>query len=490
MTIAPDDAWVYARRSRKSDDQASVNAQIERALDEIREHGWRHAGTLNEEISASRYARKARDAWGDLLDIVRAGKAGIIVLWESDRGDRTLTSWSAFLDLCRETGTRIYITGTGRLYDLASHADWKTLATDGVDNDHFSRKLSGNVKRGKGYAMRHGRPAGQTPYGYKVQYNVDTSKIAGWAIIPDRAAIVREIIRRVGKAEPVNTVKEDLDKRGIPGPTGGMWNTRSVRHIARNPAYAGLVALPDGTYAERQVQEDGAEWPPLVERGEWEKAKAVLDARARGPMSRPGGVKHLMTNLADCDCGGVLTSQGAGMYACRTGHMSVRGWWLDEVVSLNVKEWLRKPEARRALVVDTGPRVAVLRSEVAELEERRKKYVRRAAEGDEDADEILAELRPKIAAKKRELDEVTVVPAVRELIQAGDRIDQVWEDMTVQARRAAIAAVTGITVSRVPKGSTRDVRDDIDRVVFDWRPQGKRKGPGGRLHPAGKLATS
>jgi DNA invertase Pin-like site-specific DNA recombinase len=476
MTIARDDAWIYARRSRKSDTHASVEAQTERALDEITQHGWRHAGTLDEEISASRFARKDREAWPKLLELIKDGKVGVVVLWESNRGDRTLESWAGFLELCRVTGTRIYVITHEHLYDLNIARDWETLASEGVKNHAFSNQLSSDISRGKRLAMRRGRAQGPPPYGYRAAYNPDTGKTAGWEIAGDQAAIVREVIARAGASVPMKEIARDLNERGVPTRTGAAWDATTVRGMARNPAYAGLLLLPDGTLAERQEQADGARWPAIVERGEHEAAVAVLDGRASG--SRPGRVTHLMGNLAACDCGQMIHSHGRANYACRAGHMVVRGWWLDEIVSFSVKAYLRKPAARDAFETDSGPRAARLRAELDALGRRRKRYVALAADGDEDADDVLAELRPKITAARRELDAVTIVPALRELLTAED-MDEAWKSLTVQARRAAISAVTGVTVARVPKGATREQRDDEERVQFDWQPQDVRRRPRG-----------
>src|SRR5271165_2238762 len=153
MATGGDDAWIYTRRSRVSADQASIEDQEDRGRESCAEHGWRVAGILSEEKSASRYGKKERGDWAELLRLVGAGEAPILVLWESNRGDRTLTTWSAFLDLCRDKGTRIYIISHERLYNPANHRDWKTLAEDGVNNAYFSEQLSAVVRRGKRQAM-------------------------------------------------------------------------------------------------------------------------------------------------------------------------------------------------------------------------------------------------------------------------------------------------------------------------------------------------
>lgn len=480
MENAQRDAWVYARRSRVSKDAASISDQDERGQEACREHGWRHAGTLREEVSASRFARKTRGAWEELLRLISAGTVGVLVLWESNRGDRTLTSWSQFLDLCRETKTDIYVISHERLYNLANHRDWKVLASDGVDNTYFSEQLSVTVKRGKAFAMRKGRPAGQTPYGYRVIYSRDAARTAGWEIVDDHARVVREIIERVGKSEPLTHIRDDLNNRSIPSPSGSAWGTTTIRHIAKNPAYAGLVRLADGTYAARQPQEDGAQWPPLVTRGQWEAAREVLASRMVGP--REGGVKHMMTGLVKCECGQWVNSSGAHGYACATGHMYVREEWLDAVVRQYICERLARDDARDLFIIDNNPDNERINAEIKTLQERRAKFRSMAARGQIEPDalaDIEGEIAPQIAAAERQLRPVAVPPAVAELIDA-DNAFAAWDGFTIQARRTVIAAVTGITLRRIPRNAPAAVRDDVERVQFDWVPQPPRRGPGGR----------
>lgn len=486
MTLSRDDTWIYTRRSRVSADQASIEDQESYGRAACAEHGWRLAGVLSEEVSASRYSRKERGDWAELLRLIDAGEVSILILWESNRGDRTLTSWSAFLDLCRAKGTRIYVVVHERLYDLRRARDWKTLASDGVDNAYFSEQLSAVTQRGKRAAMGKGRPASPVPYGYRVHYDEASGKTAGWRIVPEEAKVVRDIIRRVTRAEPVTHVAAALNERGIAAPWGGRWDRSTVRRVAGNCAYAGLVRLADGGYAERQPQKDGAAWPAIVTRAQWEAAVAVLSSRATG--ARPGAARHLLAGIARCQCGGWLQAHKQAGYSCRDGDMYILRGWLDEFVTEAVCARLARDDARDLFAVDDEPRRAALRSELKELTGRRSGFRKRAALGkiSEDAlQEIEDALNPEIASREAELGRVTHVPAVAELVQAGD-VRAAWDSMTLQARRAAVAAVTGITVRKMPRTATRAERYAVGRVVLDWQPQPPRKGPGGRARASAR----
>lgn len=483
MTTGGDDAWVYTRRSRVSVDQASTEDQEERGREAIGEHGWPFGGVLSEEVSASRYAKKARSDWPVLLEKITAGMVGILLLWQSSRGDRKLSEWASFLELCVAHSTRIYVMADERLYDPRNKADWKVLASQGVDNDYFSRNLSVEVTRGKRGAMRKGRPASPVPYGYRVHYNEATGGTAGWRVVEEEADVVREIVRGVGSAVPLPVIVASLNARGIPSPTGRQWTRETLQKLAPNPAYAGLVRLGDGRHAERQPQKDGATWPPIVDRAEWEAVMALRASRTTGP--RPGAVRHLLGGLVACECGGSLRVSHDG-YQCHTGDLSLkRRAPLDEWVRDVTCETLSLPDARDMFLRDDSPRVAILQGELRTLTERRTGFRKKAARGaiDEDAlEEIEAEINPDITRLERELGGLRGlrVPALAAAIGSGD-VRGWWDAQEVQARREVIAAVTGITIRKVPKWAQSAQRADwAARVLFDWRPQPAKRGPGGR----------
>jgi DNA invertase Pin-like site-specific DNA recombinase len=493
-TSPPNDAaWIYTRRSRVSVDQASIEDQETHGRAALDEHGWHLAGVLSEEVSASRYGKKERGDWAELLRLVEAGEVGVLVLWESNRGDRTLTTWSAFLDLCRDKGTCIYVVSHERLYNPRNHRDWKNLATDGVDNAYFSEQLSVSVTRGKRGAMAKGRPQSPVPYGYAVRYNPETGRTAGWVMVPEEAEIVREISRRVRAAEPIGRIVTDLLARGVPGPTAGtswkdgtpksgVWLRGTVRGIAANHAYAGLVRLGDGRYAERQAQKDGAEWPPIVTRTQWEDAVAVVSSRATGP--RPGAAVHLLSGIARCECGGWL--RGAPRdngYRCRNSDMHIQMEVLDNFVRNVICERLSRDDALDMFVRDDTPQIAILESEIKEWEARRtaaRKMFARGTIGEDALQEIEDEIAPEIDRREREISASRKVPALSEAINSGN-VRAWWDRQEVQARREVIAAVTGITVRKVPGGrkAPRSAHEDLAaRVVFDWKQQSpKRRGP-------------
>lgn len=470
MTNATDPAVVYLRRSRDPHHVASLADQERHGRADVAAQGWELAAVLGDAgRSASRFAKKGRPGWDELLGMIEAGQARIIVLWESNRGDRKLTEWSAFLDLCRERGVLIRIVTHERTYNVSNHRDWKTLAEDGVSSAHFSETLSADVRRGQAGAALRGEPYGPVPFGYKAVYSERTGKREGWKIDPPSDDIVRHIVIWIGAGKPVLALERDMRSRGQTSPLGLEWRQSTIRKMAANPVYAGLRKLPDGTLVE-------GKWPAIVTRQQWADACAALDSRRT--QARPGKQKHLLSHLARCaECKSPLVvhqRHGTMYYRCKDSCFSVYYEWLDKLVTDVICERLSRPDARELFKTD-DKRPAQLESEVATLIARRSGFRKKAATGaiEEDAlAEIEAELNPLIAAKQADLDAAAIPAALRDIVTSGD-VRAAWAGYEVQQRRSVIAAVTGIKVSR-PARQWRRMVVSTDLVEFDWKPQSRR----------------
>lgn len=465
-------AVLYKRKSRDPHNLASIEDQDRLGRADVDEQGWQLLDALDDAgRSASRFATKGRPAWVELLGMIEARQVGVVVLWESNRGDRKLTEWSGFLDLCRERGVLIRVVSHERTYDVRNHRDWKTLAEDGVSNAHFSEQLSSVVRRGIAGAALRGEPYGPVSYGYRAIYSETSGKREGWVRVPELAEHVEFIVDWIGAHKPVMALENDLFERGVKSPSGkDRWDQSTLRDMARNPVYAALRRLLDGTLVE-------GKWPKIVERQQWLDACAALDGRK--PMARPGRQKHLLSHLAVCaECGEPMVGKRREdrlYYRCKASCFSIRYEWLDDVVSGVTVARLSRPDAREVFRLD-DKRSAAVADELATLKARRDSFRNKAAEGDLDADALAViegKLNPRIVAKQQELDVLTIPPALHKILGAED-VAAEWATMPVQARRAIISALCdSITVSRPPRRwrwmVLPDPADFGELVTFEWK---------------------
>lgn len=456
-------AWIYARVSKDKNERASVTDQETAGRSIIAAEGWELAGVSKDnDRGASRYSRGDRPGWDEVRAALGRGEFGVLILWETSRGDRKLSQWAAFLDACRDRGVLIHVISHGRTYDLKNARDYRSLAEDGVDNAYETDRHSGRVKRGINGARLRGQPHGMTPYGYRRDYHPKTGKFVTLRIEPAEAEVVREIIRRIGHYEPVKTIARDLEERGVPGPAGGGWDPSTMRYLAKNPLYTGHLRLADGSL------KDG-DWPAIITVADWNAAVVVLAGRGG---TRPGKQRHLLTGLGECHhCGGGLVARmrrGNPEYSCKKGCFYCPQEWLNEWVSEVICARLARPDARDLFRSD-DKRSAELQIKLTELERRHEEFAVRAARGKLSAtalERIEEELLPEIEAVRRERDALSLPPALREILTAPD-VRKAWAGMDIRAQRAIIAAVTGIKVS---KANSRSERTSTDRVTFTQQP--------------------
>ena len=133
-------AVIYARQSQ--DSQRSTDEQAQAGRSRASLEGWPVHDVYRDGVSASRHSSATRRNWTRLVADLDRPEVGVLWLWESSRGDRTLSSWAAMLDRCREHRVRIFVETHDQLYDMTVPRDWKILADDGVDSAYESDKVS------------------------------------------------------------------------------------------------------------------------------------------------------------------------------------------------------------------------------------------------------------------------------------------------------------------------------------------------------------
>lgn len=261
--------------------------------------------------SASRYARKEREEFPKLVELIKSGVGDVLIMFELARGQRDLAVYVELRDLCIAVGLNFWLLG-GRLYDLRDRYDRQSLNNQAMQAEDLSEGISENVQRGINGAAAEGRPAGITPYGYVREYDKRTKALLGQ--YPDnevleataadgvvtqysRAGVIRDIYRLVAKGKTLKAVATELNRRGVPSPGGKTWRSTTVRAQVLNPAYAAKRVLRGA------IATDGI-WEPLVDDEVfWAVAERLSDPERR--TRKPGKSKWLLSYWVTCgECGG------------------------------------------------------------------------------------------------------------------------------------------------------------------------------------------
>lgn len=332
-------AAVYERVSRfdsKRDtdrrEARSIERQNRQNAEACDRFGWSATRfTADAGLSASRFAGRNggsnREDYRRMLAAIRAGEFDVLVLHEASRASRELENWAGLLNLCRATGTRVYVTSHGREYDLSNGRDYRSLAEDGIDSTYESEKLSMRIRTGKALAKEDGRPQGHPPYGLRSVYNARTGAYTGQEPDPATTPVVAGILTRAAAGEAWSVIARDLTGRGIPSPSGGTWSAETVKAIAGRAVYAefGIVTVAASLAARNRL----------------------ADAQRKG--ERPSATVFRYSEVMACAaCGSPVRGsvrRGRAVYHCRRGCAYVDAAAADQFIDAVAIERLSRPDA-------------------------------------------------------------------------------------------------------------------------------------------------
>ena len=219
----------YARASSGKDTMLhSLSAQVSKYSAEIQQHkGWQYAGVYADEAYTG--TRANRPEFQRLLEDCRAGKIDIIITKSVSRFARnTLTLLSVLRELT-DLGIAVFFereniwsnSGDGELMltILASYAQEE------------SRSVSENCKWRIRKGFENGQPYGVfSLYGYRIKHGE-------FHIVPEEAAVIREIFSDYLSGMGVEAIMKKLRARGIKS------GRHCIKGALRNEKYIGDLLL-------------------------------------------------------------------------------------------------------------------------------------------------------------------------------------------------------------------------------------------------------
>jgi DNA invertase Pin-like site-specific DNA recombinase len=353
---------------------ASVGQQHQENERAAATHGFELAEPYREPeaVSASRYSRKAREAYLQLIEDIETGAFGadLLVMWESSRGSRRTGEWVDLIDICAAKAIRIFVTTHGRMYDPRNARDRRSLLEDAIDSEYESAKISARVTRGLAANAAAGKPHGRTPYGYRRIYDERSGALIRQEPDPATAPNVVELFDRVRLGDSIKSIQRDWDSRGIRNASGRPFGDAHLRGLLDQRAYIG-EREHNGTIYE-------ASWEPLISRHLWQAVRAIVSAPGR-VTNRPARARYHVSMIARCGvCGGPLTGHTnvdrrhryGPIYRCRDQHVIVSMADLDDLVMDVAAAYLSQPAVRAELssAVSESPRLNAARNSLADIE--------------------------------------------------------------------------------------------------------------------------
>ncbi|MFG2145527.1 recombinase family protein [Streptomyces sp. NPDC048696] len=466
-------AVIYVRVSQdRLNRQRSVSEQEAECRAVCEREGWTVLPRVfkDNDRSASRYAVKERKDYPELKEFIRDGNADVLVTWESSRAQRDLGAYVELRELCREFG--VLWNYKGRTHDLSRTDDQFTTGIDALVDERASAETRDRVLRAKRSCAMKGRPNGRTLFGYRREYDPNTSEYLRQVPHEEQAPVVREVARRLAAGESVHSVMLSLNQRGIPTRAGNRWDWTAVKSMITNPGYIGKRIYQGKVIGD-------ADWPPLLDQ-ETFYAVVARFAQPERKQKREGRYVHLLSGMARCgSCGGrirTMKSSGQRNYTCygndisaKRGCVGIRMGRMDTYIVGLVTARLARPDAADLLCEDRTDELTAALAEAAEKRARLDGFYDQAASGGLSPaalSRIEARLLPEIRTAENRAAALRVSPVLREVIRPD--IAEVWPTLELEHQRAVIDALMTIKLHPARKGKGSRTFDP-NRFEITWK---------------------
>lgn len=483
-------------RGKSTDQQHDDNTRA------ISDQGWSaHPQSYrDDDRSASRYARRGREGFTQLVADLDEGKfdADVLVIWESSRGSRRAGEWYDLIELCKERSVRIYVTTHRRVYDPENARDRRSLREDASDAEYESDKTSERIQRDVRDAAERGQVHGKNLYGYRRVYDDRTRELKSIEEHPEQAPVVKEAARRVLAGESYYSIAKLFNKRGIESRRPATkdyrkhlgWTPPAVKQMLTMPAYAGKRQYRGEIISEGQ-------WPALIDPEVWEKKLLPILNDPKRKRTNDWPAKHLLAGIAVCDvCGAgtrvgkqnrgrkqfdedgvALSREHYNTYLCsgvpgKTGfHTAMKEEFLDQVVTellfarLERSDFLaRVGKADKGADAERQALIDEIDGHQQYLDE-----VRAQAAERHDLSILFTQedlIKPKIEEAQRQLERLASADPIVLDLAASQDVRGAWDKLELADKRRVIRAVMKPRIKRATERGAKGI--DFDRVVPGW----------------------
>ena len=320
-------AILYGRFSVEKRHEESITDQLRRCREFAAARGW----TVRAEFSDAGISGAAlgnRPGARAALEALETGD--VLVVVDTTRLSRS-QDLAPLVARLRHRGVRVVGVLDG--YDSDAPTARMQAGLSGIMSEEFRASIASRTHSALDMRARQGRATGGRCYGYASSGDP----------VEAEADIVREIFRRAADGEPMRSIADDLNRRGV-APAGATWkrserrNSRlwlvsAIHAILENERYLGRVVWnrsiwkrdPDSGVRKR-IERPESDWvvtegTPIVDRATFDRVRALGGPRKGFGGGRGGGARYLLSGLLVCgECGRRMIAVGSAgaHYACST----------------------------------------------------------------------------------------------------------------------------------------------------------------------------
>jgi DNA invertase Pin-like site-specific DNA recombinase len=461
-------AGVYARiSSDREADGLGVERQMEDCARLGERKGWRVVEHyVDNDVSA--WSGKRRPEYARLLADLQAGTINGLLVYDLDRLHRQPSELESFIDLCQSLGLTNVASVSGEI-DLTTADGQFQARILGAVAKKSSDDTSRRIRRKHLEIAAEGRVSGggSRPYGY------EADKVT---IRPAEAAVIEEAAKRLLAGEPVRSIAQDLNDRGIPTSTGGEWSPQSLRRMLASARISGQREHKGEIVAT-------AEWPGIISAENGARIRALLTNPDR--RTNKAARRYLLGGLLVCShCGEKLVARprtgGKRRYACAKG-VGFSGCGKTYINADEVEQFVTEAVLHRVDSRDLQRAMERRQQQAPDAE----RWWKEAEAAQEQLEELAAEygrrditigewkaarkpIEQRLSAARKQLAKVTHGGLLDSYVGHSDRLRADWDSLDLSQQHALVAAVIdSIRVGPARKGYNRF---DDSRLKPAWRP--------------------
>ncbi|MQX37612.1 recombinase family protein [Roseospira navarrensis] len=418
-------AAIYARYSSDLQREASIDDQVRICKERLTREGWRlHQVYSDREISGSNLLRAGVQA---LMADAGRRHFSVVVAESLDRLSRDQEDIAALYKRLSFAGVKIVTLSEGEINELH-------IGLKGTMGALYLKDLADKTRRGLRGRVEAGKSGGGLTYGYDVVKTLDANgePIRGERTInEDQARIVRRIFEEYAIGRSSRTIAVDLNKDGVPGPSGKEWGHSTINGnrergtgILNNELYIGRLVWnrlryvkdpSTGKRVSRLNPED--EWiiqdvpeMRIVDQDLWDRVKArqkKTGVDTRGKAAPTDGFwnrhrpKTLFSGLLKCGvCGGGFVKISTEHFGCATARnkgtcsnlRTIRRDRMEETILAGLRDHLMDPalyevfaeeftKHANRLRMEHNATLAGYKAELERIDRRIKKLIDAVADG-------------------------------------------------------------------------------------------------------------
>ena len=458
-------ALIYCRISADNTDAADPRAMrgVDRQEADCRQiakaRGWQIVGVhIDNDLSASKYARKARPEWARAVERLQAGEADALIAYSLDRLTRQPAELEPLIRLA-EGGVKIeQVVGELNLAQPEGVLQGRLLVA-------VAENEASIVRRRQMAKKAHDRASGRQSipvrvFGYRKGSPEDWKRKD-----PKESKIVAEMVADAIAGKSCTAIARDLNARGIKTVAGTVFQSAGVKKIITNPRIAGLMA-----YKGEILEGVKVEWDAIVTPTQWHKA---CEAVAKLSTGRRGGERKApISGRVRCDdCQLTMYREGRS-YRCKMRD----GAGCGRAIAKDQLDWHVEQLVIEALgrnrTIATIKRRGKPATNIDDLKERRHQLALAFAQDRIELttwQQAAADIDRRIEAAERDAG----TPISRSAIEAvaSSTLGKRWPTLPIQTRQEIIGLVIDrIEIAEGKGGRLKGGRYfDSERINIVWR---------------------